>query len=193
MTDKEKLQIFRETGALLEGHFLLSSGLHSNVYFQCAKVLQYPKYATLFCEEIASHFANLEIDLIISPALGGILVGQEVARLLNKKSIFTERIENVMTLRRGFEISKGERVLICEDVVTTAKSSREVADIVNQLEGKIIGIGSIVDRSNGLAKFDYDFFSTIKISAETYTANECPLCQKQMAIEKPGSRKIGKM
>lgn len=191
MTDNEKLQIFRETEALLEGHFLLSSGLHSNVYFQCAKVLQFPKYATLFCEEIASHFANLEIDLIISPALGGILVGQEVARLLNKKSIFTERIENVMTLRRGFEINKNDKILICEDVVTTAKSSKEVANVVDQHGGKIVGIGSIVDRSNGLAKFDYDFFSTIKISAETYTANECPLCHEQVAIEKPGSRKIG--
>lgn len=191
MTDNEKLQIFRETEALLEGHFLLSSGLHSNVYFQCAKVLQFPKYATLFCEEIASHFANLEIDLIISPALGGILVGQEVARLLNKKSIFTERIENVMTLRRGFEINKNDKILICEDVVTTAKSSKEVANVVDQHGGKIVGIGSIVDRSNGLAKFDYDFFSTIKISAETYTVNECPLCHKQVAIEKPGSRKIG--
>lgn len=193
MTDTEKLQIFRETGALLEGHFLLSSGLHSNVYFQCAKVLQYPKYATLFCEEIASHFIDLEIDLIISPALGGILVGQEVARLLNKKSIFTERIENVMTLRRGFEINTGDKVLICEDVVTTAKSSKEVANVVDQHGGKIVGIGSIVDRSNGLVKFDYDFFSTIKISAETYTTNECQLCLKQVAIEKPGSRKIGKM
>lgn len=193
MTDKEKLQIFRETGALLEGHFLLSSGLHSNVYFQCAKVLQYPKYATLFCEEIASHFANLEIDLIISPALGGILVGQEVARLLNKKSIFTERIENVMTLRRGFEINTGDKVLICEDVVTTAKSSKEVANVVDQHGGKIVGIGCIVNRSRDNLNLEVPFFGIIKISAETYESVNCPLCRSNILIEKPGSRKIGKM
>lgn len=191
MTKQEKLQIFRETSALLEGHFLLSSGLHSNLYFQCAKVLQYPNYATLFCEEIAQHFSNIKIDTVISPALGGILVGQEVARLMGKKSIFTERVENVMTLRRGFEIKSDERVLICEDVVTTAKSSREVANVVNGFGGKIIGLGSIVNRSIDSLNLDYDFFSTIKISTETYTANECPLCHNQIAIEKPGSRKIG--
>jgi orotate phosphoribosyltransferase len=190
MTNKEKLQIFRETGALLEGHFLLSSGLHSNLYFQCAKVLQYPKYATLFCEEIAQYFSNIKIDTVISPALGGILVGQEVARLLGKKSIFTERVENVMTLRRGFEINSEEQVLICEDVVTTAKSSKEVAGVVDSFGGKIIGLGSLVDRSMDSLKLDFDFFSTMKIRAETFTPEICPLCRSQIPIEKPGSRKI---
>ncbi len=191
MTNHEKLQIFRETGALLEGHFLLSSGLHSNLYFQCAKVLQYPNYATLFCEEIAQHFSSIKIDTVISPALGGILVGQEVARLMGKKSIFTERVENVMALRRGFEIKPEERVLICEDVVTTAKSSREVANIVTEFGGNIVGLASIVDRSNGKINFDYDFFSTIIISAESFTPEICPLCKSQIPIEKLGSRKIG--
>ncbi|MBM4174941.1 MAG: orotate phosphoribosyltransferase [Ignavibacteria bacterium] len=191
MTNQEKLQIFRETGALLEGHFLLSSGLHSDVYFQCAKVLQYPKYSTFFCDEIAKHFSKVEIDVVISPALGGILVGQEVARLMDKKSIFTERVENLMTLRRGFEILHGEKVLICEDVVTTAKSSKEVAAVVEKFGGKVVGLGSIVDRSSDSLQLDYNFFSTIKISAKTYDANSCPLCESKIAIEKPGSRKIG--
>ncbi len=193
MTESDKLQIFRDTKALLEGHFLLSSGLHSNIYFQCAKVLQYPKYATMFCQEIADHFSNFEIDVVISPALGGVLVGQEVARLMNKRSIFTERVDNVMILRRGFEISKGERVLICEDVVTTAKSSREVANIVNQFEGKIVGIGCIIDRSRNNLNLGVPFFGTIKLFPETYESNNCPLCKSNIPIEKPGSRKIGKM
>ncbi len=189
MTYEEKLQIFRKTGALLEGHFLLSSGLHSNIYFQCALVLQYPQYATLFCKEIADYFSEFDFQTVISPALGGILVGQEVARLLNKRAIFTERTDGIMSLRRGFTLSKGERVLICEDVVTTAKSTKEVLSVVESFGAVAIGLGSIVDRSLSNPELSFPFFSTIKISAETYNPNECPLCLKNIPFIKPGSRR----
>lgn len=189
MTYEEKLQIFRKTGALQEGHFLLSSGLHSNIYFQCALVLQYPHYATLFCKEIADYFSEFDFKTVISPALGGILVGQEVARLLNKRAIFTERTDGVMSLRRGFTLSEGEKVLICEDVVTTAKSTKEVLSVVESFGAVAIGLGSIVDRSLSKPELNFPFFSTIKISAETFNPNECPLCQQNIPFIKPGSRK----
>lgn len=190
MTNDDKLKIFKDTGALLEGHFLLSSGLHSNIYFQCAKVLQYPNYMTFFCKEIADHYKNYDIDVVISPALGGIIVGQEVGRLLNKRTIFAERVDNELTLRRGFFIEKDENVLICEDVVTTAKSSLEVANIVNKYEGKIVGIGAIVNRSSAPINLQYPMFSTMKISVENYQPTDCPLCKQGIKIDKPGSRKV---
>ncbi len=189
MTTEEKLQIFRKTGALQEGHFLLSSGLHSNIYFQCALVLQYPDYATLFCQEIADYFSQYDFETVISPALGGILVGQEVARLLKKRSIFTERTDGNMALRRGFSLKKGERVLICEDVVTTAKSTKEVLSIVENFEAIAIGLGAIVDRTSSKPELNFPFFSTIKISAETFVPESCPLCKQNIPIIKPGSRK----
>lgn len=189
MTIEEKLEIFRNTGALQEGHFLLSSGLHSNVYFQCALVLQYPDLATLFCKEIADYFFQFDFETVISPAIGGILVGQEIARLLNKRSIFTERTDGNMTLRRGFHLKKGERVLICEDVVTTAKSSKEVLEVVNSYGAVAVGLGSIVDRTKEKPQLDFPFFSTIKIEAETFDPNDCPLCRQNIPYVKPGSRK----
>ncbi|MFN4110749.1 MAG: orotate phosphoribosyltransferase [Ignavibacteria bacterium] len=189
MTNEEKLEIFRKTGALQEGHFLLSSGLHSNIYFQCALVLQYPSYATLFCGEIADFFSHFDFDTVISPAIGGILVGQEVARLLGKRSIFSERTDGFMNLRRGFSLRKNERVLICEDVVTTAKSTKEVMSVIEQFGAIPIGLGSIVDRTTSQPALDFPFFSTIKISAEVFTPEQCPLCKENIPFIKPGSRK----
>lgn len=189
MTIEEKIDIFKKTGALQEGHFLLSSGLHSNIYFQCALVLQYPAYSTLFCEEIAEFFSGFNFETVISPALGGILVGQEVARLLNKRSIFTERTDDIMSLRRGFSLSKNERVLICEDVVTTAKSTKEVLEIVESFGAKAIGLGSIVDRTSSNPDLNIPFFSTMKITAEIFNSENCPLCKQSVPIIKPGSRK----
>ncbi len=189
MDREKKLNIFREIGALQEGHFLLSSGLHSNIYFQCALVLQYPDLATLFCQEIANYFSNFDFETVISPALGGIIVGQEVARLLRKRSIFTERTDSKMTLRRGFKLNQGERVLICEDVVTTARSTKEVIEIVENSGAIVIGLGSIVDRTIEKINFNFPFFSTIKISAETFYPEICPLCRQNIPIIKPGSRK----
>jgi orotate phosphoribosyltransferase len=189
---EEILSMFHKTGALLEGHFLLTSGNHSNQYFQCAKVLQYPEYAERLCRLIADHFREKRIDAVIVPAIGGIVVGQEVARQLGARSIFTERKEGTMQLRRGFEIGTGERILVCEDVVTTGGSVFEVIDIVKQQGGVLAGVGYIVDRSGGSVKFPVagssDQRACYVTKAVTYSPAECPLCQEGSRPVKPGSR-----
>ncbi len=184
------LEIFKKTGALLEGHFLLTSGRHSNMYFQCAKVLQYPEYTEKVCRILADHFKDYDIDTVISPAMGGIIVGQEVARQLNKRSIFAEREDKKLTLRRGFTIEPGEKILVCEDVVTTGGSVFEVIDIVKGQGGEVVGIGYIVDRSNGKVDFGYPQKSTMKMEVISYTPDECPLCKENIPLVKPGSRKV---
>lgn len=188
--DREILNVFLKADALLEGHFLLTSGKHSNQYFQCAKVLQYPEYAESLCKIISKYFNSFEIDTVIAPAIGGIVVGQEVARLLNKKSIFAERVNGKLTLRRGFEISAGEKVLVCEDVVTTGGSVLEVIDIVRQNGGEVVGVGMIVDRSNGKVKFGVPQISTLQMEVVAYEPDKCPLCKEGIPAVKPGSRKI---
>lgn len=189
LTQEEIFSLFKQTGALLEGHFLLSSGLHSPQYFQCAKVLQYPKYAEIICGLIAEYFKDKSVEVVISPAIGGVVVGQEVGRQLNVRTIFAERLDGVMQLRRGFEICLGEKVLICEDVVTTGGSTQAVIDIVVQNGGKVVGTASIVDRSGGKVKFDVpDQFTTLKMDVITYNPHECPLCKQNIQIHKPGSR-----
>ncbi len=189
MTKEEILEIFEKTDALLNGHFLLTSGNHSNKYFQCAKVLQYPEYAEKLCGIISGYFKDYEIDAVIAPAIGGIVVGQEVARQLNKKSIFAERVEGKLTLRRGFEISQGEKVLVCEDVVTTGGSVFEVIDIVKQNGGEVVGVGMIVDRSNGKVDFGVPQISTYQTEVIVYKPEDCPLCKEGIPVVKPGSRK----
>jgi orotate phosphoribosyltransferase len=186
----EALNIFRSTGGFLEGHFQLTSGLHSPQYFQCAKVLQYPHYAEVLCEEIAGHFGDSDLDVVIAPAIGGIVVGQEVGRQLGRRTIFAEREGDHMALRRGFELMPGERVLVVEDVVTTGGSVREVMDIVRQADCDVVGLGMIVDRSGGTAKFDVDVFSVFQMDVVTYQPDACPLCKKGVPLEKPGSRRI---
>ncbi len=190
MEENEILTLFKKTEALLEGHFLLTSGRHSNIYFQCAKVLQYPAYNEFLSREISKFFKDYEIDTIIAPAIGGIVVGQEVARQLNKKFIFAEREDKSLTLRRGFSISKNEKVLICEDVVTTGGSVFEVIDIVKQSGAIVSGVGFIVDRSNGKVNFGYPQVSTMKIDAVSYTPDKCELCKSGIKLVKPGSKKI---
>ncbi len=190
MNKDEILEIFKQTNALLEGHFLLTSGRHSNQYFQCAKVLQYPEHTTNICNIIAEFFRNFEIDTVISPAIGGIVVGQEVARQLNKKFIFAERENKNLTLRRGFEIKEGEKILVCEDVVTTGGSVFEVIDIVKANGGNIVGVGMIVDRSNGKVDFGVPQISTLQMEVISYVPEECPMCKKGIPAIKPGSRKI---
>ncbi len=184
------LNIFRQTGALLEGHFLLTSGRHSNIYFQCAKVLQHPEYSELLCSKIADHFKSNVIDTVIAPAIGGIVVGQEVARLLKKRSIFAEREDKSLVLRRGFSLAEGEKVLVCEDVVTTGGSVFEVIDIVKSFGAEVVGVGYIVDRSNGKVNFGYPQFSTMQIEAVSFNGDECELCKKGIELIKPGSRKL---
>ncbi len=184
------LDIFKKTGALLQGHFLLTSGRHSNRYFQCAKVLQYPEYTEQVCRIIADFFKNFEIETVISPAMGGIIVGQEVARQLNKRSIFAEREDKKLTLRRGFSIDKGEKVLVCEDVVTTGGSVFEVIDIVKEQGGEVVGVGYIVDRSNGKVNFGYPQKSTMKMEVVSYAPDDCPFCKENIPLVKQGSRKV---
>ncbi len=184
-------KIFKETGALLEGHFLLTSGRHSNQYFQCAKVLQYPDYTSEICSIIADHFKDYTIDTVIAPAMGGMIVGYEVARQLNKRSIFTERENKEMTLRRGFSLAKGEKVLVCEDVITTGGSVKEVIEIVKKSGAEVIGVASIVDRSNGKVDFGYPLFSTLKLDVISYEADNCNICKEgKIDLVKPGSRKV---
>ncbi len=190
MTKPEILALFKGTHALLEGHFQLTSGLHSPQYFQCARVLQYPKFAEQLCEEIASRFRSKAIDAVIAPALGGIIVGTEVGRQLAVRSMFAERHDGRMQLRRGFEIEKGERLLICEDVITTGGSVREVIDIVRSAGADIVGVGVIVDRSGGKVSFT-NLFATVVMEVVTYAPDKCPMCQQGIAVEKPGSRGAG--
>jgi len=188
MIQKEAFEIFKKSEALLEGHFLLTSGLHSPNYFQCAKVLQYPDYAEKFCSVIAEHFKSQKIDCVISPAIGGIVVGQEVGRLLRTKAIFAERQDGQMNLRRGFEIKKGERVLAVEDVITTGGSIKEVINLVRQIGGIVVGAAFIVDRSAGKTSFDVPQFSVLQMDVITYTKEQCPLCAQNVPLVKPGSR-----
>lgn len=190
LNENEIFAIFRETGALLEGHFLLTSGKHSNVYFQCAKVLQYPDYTKQICELIAKQFESYEFETVVAPAMGGIIVGYEVARQLNKRFIFTEREDNNMTLRRGFGLNENEKVLVCEDVITTGGSVYEVINIVKNHKANVVGVGAIVDRSGGKVKFDAPLYTTLQINAETYTPEDCILCRENIPVIKPGSRKI---
>lgn len=181
--------MFKESGALLEGHFLLTSGNHSNQYFQCAKVLQYPDYAGRLCGIIANHFKDKNIDVVIAPAIGGIVVGKEVARQLGARSIFAERKDGAMQLRRGFEIKKEERILVCEDVVTTGGSVFEVIDIVSKNEGELAGVGVIVDRSGGRVKFPVnDQIACYTTDVVKYVPEECPMCKEGSKPVKPGSR-----
>ncbi len=190
MTREEVLDLFKATGAFLEGHFLLTSGLHSPHYFQCAKVLQYPQHAQTLCWEIAYNFMTEKVDVVIGPALGGIIVAQEVARLIHARAIFAEREEGKMTLRRGFEIKTGERVLAVEDVVTTGGSINEIIGLAHRAGAKLVGVGFLVDRSQQRVQFDVPKFAVMTMDVVTYTAETCPLCQQGLPLYKPGSRKI---
>lgn len=183
--------LFIKTNALLNGHFLLTSGRHSNQYFQCALVLQIPDYNEIICSKIADYFKDFDIDVVISPAIGGIIVGQEVARLLNKKSIFAEREDKKLVLRRGFNIEECKKYLVCEDVVTTGGSVFEVMDIVRAGGGIVSGVGFIVDRSNNKVQFGVPQFSTLQLEVVSYSPDECPLCiENKIPLVKPGSRKV---
>lgn len=190
MENEEFKEIFRKSGALLEGHFILTSGFHSPQYFQCAKVLQYPEYNQLFSSLIAGRFQNKKIDVVISPAVGGIVLGTEIGRQLNCRTIFAEREGGEMRLRRGFEIIKGENVLICEDVVTTGGSVFEVIELVKKSGGEITGVGFIVDRSNGEVNFGYEQYSLVKMDVVKFSENEIPEWLKKIPVTKPGSRNL---
>ncbi|MFA5011070.1 MAG: orotate phosphoribosyltransferase [Ignavibacteria bacterium] len=188
MKQEEIIEIFQKTGALLEGHFILTSGYHSPHYFQCAKVLQYPEYLTNFAKQIASYFINDEIDIILSPAIGGIVLGTEVGRILNKRSIFAERVENKLKLRRGFSLDNGLRVLCVEDVVTTGGSVFELINIVRDSFCELAGVGFIIDRSNGRIDFKTKQISLAKFDVIKYAEEELPEWLAAIQVTKPGSR-----
>jgi orotate phosphoribosyltransferase len=181
-------EILKEVDAILEGHFLLSSGKHSNRYCQCAKLLQYPDKAEKVLSVAVDKIKDIEFDVVVGPAMGGIIVAYEIGRQTGKPAIFTEREDGVMTLRRGFEIHKGQRVLITEDVVTTGKSSKETAEVIRALGGEVVGIACIVNRSSG--DVGYPVYGCIEIEIESYDKEECPLCKKGLPYVKPVSRKI---
>ncbi|MFA5147732.1 MAG: orotate phosphoribosyltransferase [Candidatus Omnitrophota bacterium] len=189
MNRKAVMDIFRKCGALHKGHFKLSSGLHSEYYMQCALVLADTKMSAKLCKELARKFKGSKASVVIGPAIGGITAAYEVARALGIKGIFAEREEGKMTLRRGFSIEPGERAIVIEDVTTTGGSAREVADLVKSLGAKLVGVGAIIDRSGGKAKFSVPFKSLAKLKIATFSPEECPLCKSGKPIIKPGSRK----
>lgn len=178
----------KESGALLEGHFLLSSGRHSNRYCQCAKLLQHPNRAERVLAIVTEKVKNLLIDMVVGPAMGGIIVAYELGRQLGVPAVFTERENGEMTLRRGFEVKKGQRVLVTEDVVTTGKSSLETIKVLQEAGAEVVGIACIVNRSTG--DLDYPLYDAIKLDIESWDPAECPLCQKNIPFIKPGSRAI---
>ncbi|MBL7996056.1 orotate phosphoribosyltransferase [bacterium] len=189
MDSNEILDIFRKSGALLEGHFILTSGAHSPNYFQCAKVLQYPNWAQILCAEIAMFFKDHKIHAVAAPAVGGIIVAHEVARTLNARCVFSERENGVMRFRRGFEIKRDENVLVVEDVVTTGGSLKEVVQLCRDADANVIGVGFLVDRSNGQVTFGVPKYSLISVDAVKYEPRVCPLCKDGVRpAVKPGSR-----
>ena len=191
MNDQDQLiEIFQKTGALLEGHFILTSGRHSPTYFQCAKVLQYPEYLQKFSNEIANHFQDIDIDIVITPAVGGIVLGTEIGRQLNKQTIFAEREQGAMTLRRGFEITPESNVLVIEDVITTGGSVNEVIELVRDSGAKVVGVGVLVDRSGGKVKLHEKQFCVTELEAVSYGDDEIPDDLANIPVLKPGSRSL---
>lgn len=182
------LDLFRRVGALLEGHFRLTSGLHSPGYLQCALVLQHPREAEICGEAIADRVRGLGAEVVLSPALGGIVIGQEVARALGVRAIFAERQDGALVLRRGFALGAGEKVLVVEDVVTTGGSTRETIAVARAAGAEVVGAASIIDRSGGRQTIDVPYHALATIDLPTYDPTQCPLCAKGIPVVKPGSR-----
>lgn len=190
MTNQEIIAMLKEAGVLLEGHFLLTSGRHSDKYMQCAKIFQDAKYSVPLCAELVAQYRDENVELVIGPAIGAISMSYEVGKQLGVRNIFAERENGVMTLRRGFTIEKGERVLIVEDVVTTGGSVREVMDLVRACGGEIVGVGSIVDRAGGAIDFGVPYRSAFSMDITSYEPENCPICKTGMPLIKPGSRTV---
>jgi len=190
MTEDEILQIFRQNSALLEGHFILSSGLHSDRYIQCALVLQYPNIAERLCSELAAKLRYLNASVVVAPALGGVIVAHEVARALGVRAAFTERLAGggPMSLRRGFSFSRVDRVLVVEDVITTGGSTRETMACVKQGGGAVVGVGALIDRSGGTADLGVPKATLVTLAVGNYDPADCPLCKSGIPAVKPGSR-----
>ena len=189
MKAEDVIQEFKDKGALLEGHFQLSSGLHSTVYLQCARVLQFPDIAEGFGQAIARNFEGQDIQLVASPAIGGIIIGHEVARALGARFVWTERENGVMTLRRGFSVSDGERTLVVEDVITTGGSTRETIEALRADGANVVGAASIIDRSKGDADVGVPRITLASLKVTSVEASSCDACRQGEPVTKPGSKK----
>jgi orotate phosphoribosyltransferase len=190
-TRDELLDLFRKSGALLEGHFRLSSGLHSTGYLQCALVLQHPASAEQLGRAVADQVRELRPTVVLSPALGGVVIGHEVGRALGVRALFAERQDGALQLRRGFVLSESDRVLIVEDVCTTGGSTRETMQVATASGGQVVGAAAIVDRSGGKVTFDVPFRALLSVDLPTYQPESCPLCAQGLPVVKPGSRPMG--
>jgi orotate phosphoribosyltransferase len=188
MDQDATLALFRRAGALLEGHFRLSSGLHSNGYLQSALVLQHPADAGALGAALAGRVAAWRPDVVLSPALGGVIIGHEIGRALTVRALFAERAEGKLTLRRGFSLSRGERVLIVEDVVTTGGSTRETIEVATSTGAEVVGAAALIDRSGGTAQLGVPLEALARLSLPTYEPSTCPLCARGVPVTKPGSR-----
>jgi orotate phosphoribosyltransferase len=188
LTERETLELYEKTGALMRGHFRLTSGLHSDIYLQSALVLQYPEHAARLGDALAAPFAQTGAQTVLAPAIGGILVAHEVARALGGRALFTEREDGAMRLRRGFTLMRGERCLVVEDVITTGGSTREVVECVRATGATVVGVGSLIDRSGGAATFDVTRTALATVTATTWPPESCPLCKNGGRAIKPGSR-----
>jgi orotate phosphoribosyltransferase len=188
LTERQTLELYEKTGALMRGHFRLTSGLHSDVYLQSALVLQYPAHASALGMALAASFRADDVQTVLAPAIGGILVAHEVARALGVRALFTEREGGEMRLRRGFALATGERCLVVEDVITTGGSTREVVGCVETLGGVVVGVGSLIDRSGGAAAFAVKRTALATLNATTWPPEACPLCKTGSQAVKPGSR-----
>lgn len=187
-TERETLALYEKTGALMRGHFRLTSGLHSDIYLQSALVLQYPWHAATLGTSLAETFRADGVQVVLAPAIGGILVAHEVARALGVRALFSEREHGAMRLRRGFALTPGDRCLVVEDVITTGGSTREVISCVEESGACVVGVGSLIDRSGGSARFPVRRAALATVSAATWAPEECPLCQAGSQAVKPGSR-----
>ena len=189
---EEVMKKFEQAGAIQKGHFKLTSGVHSDTYIQCAQVMQHPEFMHSLCSELGKKFRGDDIDVIVGPAIGGIIMAHVMARVLGPwvRAIFTERENGKMTLRRSFEINQGEKVLVVEDVTTTGSSVREVIDIVKSRQGKVVGVGVLIDRSGGKVDFGIKTEKLLTVDIKNYLPEECPLCKKGIPVVKPGSRKL---
>ena len=192
LTKERLLQMFRKSNALKRGHFELSSGLHSGHYFQCAQVMQYPTHAAVICRELANRVKASRPTVVIGPAIGGIVVAYETARALGVRSVYAERVDAEMHLRRGFTLSKKDRVYIVEDAITTGESARKVLELVEGFGAKVIAVGTVVDRSGGRVKFlGHRFIRLFSLAFEAFRPQHCPLCSEDIPLLHPGSPKKG--
>ena len=189
---EEVMKKFEQAGAIKKGHFKLTSGVHSDTYIQCAQVMQYPGFMHNLCSELGRKFRGEDIDVIIGPAIGGIIISHVMAQVLGPwvRAIFTERENGKMTLRRSFEIKKDEKVLVVEDVTTTGGSVKEVIDIAKERGGQVVGVGVLIDRSGGRIDFGVKMKSLLTLDIKSYQPEECPLCKKGIPVVKPGSREL---